>query len=219
MISSRYGFVYVHYPKTGGNTIQTLLLPFSDDRKVTVAHQDGVERFGVVGPATPEKHAPLQAYAERLGQKLARLQIATSVRHPFERFVSAYFSPHKWLCETAPGQWTPSEPFWDEGRMTSLLQTQMHKPLTQYLTVGGAVVRPHALVRYESFAEDVRLMMRRLNLPLAEVALPRLNASAASRELRASILGSIELKRQIEDFYRADMDYFGYASYGGSPPR
>ena len=214
MISRRYAFVYVHYPKTGGNTIQTLLLPFSDDRKVTIAHQDGADRFGVVGPETPEKHAPLQAYADRLGGELERFQIATSVRHPFERFVSAYFSPHKWMREISPGRWAASEPYWDESLMTTLLHTGMHRPLTHYLACGGVIVRPQILVRYESFAQDLRRMIATLKVPLAaDVALPIVNASLASHELRAKILASVELKRRIEDFYRSDMDYFSYASY------
>jgi len=50
MISRRYKFIYVHIPKTGGTTIQSVLLPFSDDEKFIVPYQDGVDSFEVRGP-------------------------------------------------------------------------------------------------------------------------------------------------------------------------
>jgi hypothetical protein len=42
MISTSHQFLFVHIPKTGGNSIQTILLPFSDDQKNTSTKQDGV---------------------------------------------------------------------------------------------------------------------------------------------------------------------------------
>lgn len=48
MISIQHKFLFVHIPKTGGNSVQNILRDFSEDKIVLVApHQDGKERFEV----------------------------------------------------------------------------------------------------------------------------------------------------------------------------
>jgi len=110
MHSERHRLIYLHPPKTGGNSIQSVLLPFSDDRKVLVGHQDGRDRFEVRGPATASKHATLADYASSLD--IAAYRVAISVRHPFDRAVSFFFSPHRWMRQTEDG-WSLATPVWD----------------------------------------------------------------------------------------------------------
>lgn len=218
MISREHRFIYIHYPKTGGSSLQTVLLPFSDDRKVVEPHQDGIDRFEVVGALTPEKHASLQDYADRLGESLSSYRIVVSVRHPFERFVSAYYSPHKWLRQTEAGTWVPVTPFWDATRCNQLLAIRYQRPLTDYLRVNGEIRRPDHVVRYEHLADDLRRLVGDLGLPIdpETLVVPHANASAASREQRRAALEDPALRARIEAFYRADMAYFGYDSYGSS---
>jgi len=46
MISLKYGFIFIHIPKTAGNSIQNVLKLYSEDKIVcTAPYQDGVERF------------------------------------------------------------------------------------------------------------------------------------------------------------------------------
>lgn len=55
MISTEKNFIFIHVPKTAGNSLQDALRPFADDDFV-IAHasQDGVERFGLKNPTYAE---------------------------------------------------------------------------------------------------------------------------------------------------------------------
>src|SRR6266550_1749045 len=51
MISLQKRFLFVHIPKTAGNSIQSSLRDYSEDQLVPLRkEQDGIERFGVRNP-------------------------------------------------------------------------------------------------------------------------------------------------------------------------
>jgi len=213
MISTAHKFIYIHIPKTGGTSIQTILLPFSDDEKVLVAHQDGVERFGLKGAVTPEKHATLQDYSDRLGDAWSDYKLVLSVRHPFERAVSGYFPPHKWMQQDDEGRWISTAPYWDEGRFFDLLKVRNHRPATAFITVDGRIATPALIIRHEYFERDVSHCIRALGLPLAGFDVPKRNASTAPSELKREVLSMTDIRDRVEAIYHADMEYFRYAPY------
>ena len=46
MISLKHHFLFIHVPKTGGNSIQNILADYSEDTLTAdKEYQDGVERF------------------------------------------------------------------------------------------------------------------------------------------------------------------------------
>lgn len=48
MISLKNKFLFIHAPRTGGNSIAKALIDYSDDEIVVLAEShDGIERFGV----------------------------------------------------------------------------------------------------------------------------------------------------------------------------
>lgn len=98
MISTSKNFIFVHIPKTGGNSIQNVLKKYSDDKIViTSPNQDGVNRFEVRNNKYNfHKHSTLQDYKNELDPIFFKnaFKIAT-IRNPWDRLISYYFSPHR----------------------------------------------------------------------------------------------------------------------------
>lgn len=163
-------FIFVHVPKTGGNSIQNLLLPHSEDEVVcTEPYQDGVERFELRNPAYGfAKHSPLSEYKAKLPADLyASLFKFACVRNPWERAVSYYFSPHRQVAGYSREgfiAFLQSAP-----PMTYFLKERADQPLVE---VGRNFDR---LIRYETLQEDFDAVCENLDLPRR--TLPRLNAS------------------------------------------
>src|SRR5262245_50254348 len=98
MLSTTRSFLFVHVPKTGGNSIQDALRAHSDDEFVCLSpHQDGVERFELRSARfDTHKHSTLAEYRSRYGDELlAVLYRFACVRNPWDRVVSHFFSPHR----------------------------------------------------------------------------------------------------------------------------
>jgi len=94
VISTRKGFLFVHIPKSAGNSIQDVLAPFADDRIVcTHSDHDGVESFELSNESLgTRKHATLAQYRRALPNELYRsLFKFTCVRNPWDRMVSHFF--------------------------------------------------------------------------------------------------------------------------------
>jgi Sulfotransferase family len=208
MLLARSNLIYLHAPKTGGNSIQTVLLPHSDDQKVLGKGQDGIDRFGIRGAHTSQKHAKLQDYARSLPD-LAPYKVAISVRHPFDRAVSFFFTPIRWLREEG-GRLVQSEPVWSRTAFLQFLDGVA--PLVSFLDVNGTLRKPDFVIRYEAIEEDFAAFTDALGLPDAK--LPHVNRSAASAELTRSILADEELRNLVCERYADDMRFFGYSRAG-----
>ena len=181
MISLRKNFLFVHIPKTGGNSLSSALLRWSEDELMTHTwHQDGRERFDIGNPGYgTHKHSILTEYRAALPEDIyAGLFKFSVMRNPWERVISAYFSPHRVIRLEVVGGW-------DRGRFLERLESgkRIVQPLRHFITShppppeGTAALDSELdfLLRYENLEADFAELCDRIEVP--RVALPRYNAS------------------------------------------
>ena len=159
MISLQKRFLFVHIPKTAGNSIQTILRPYSEDEIVAVrAEQDGIERFGLRNPKYKiKKHSTLAEYRAALGEaRFPDLYKFTCVRNPWDRMVSYYFGTTQ-LVET-----------WDQKEFRKLIFRALS--VTDFLQLDRREADPFGnmdhIMRFENLADDFRAVSVRLVSPM-----------------------------------------------------
>ncbi len=206
MIFANKRIIFLHLPKTAGNSIQDALEHASDDRRVAQRHQDGVQRFGFTGPLSLGKHAKLSAYAKALGDALPSYRVAIGCREPFERALSMYFSPHRWLIQDKSGPWTQQSPFWNVDRFHEGVSKM--SLASDFLRVGSDVRAPEWQIRFEHLQADFGRFVTEADLPLRP--LQHLNASAATAEGLAEARAAPQAREIVLARFEADYDLFGY---------
>ena len=216
MISLQHKFIYLHVPKTGGTTIQSLLLPFSDDEKFMAPYQDGIDSFELGGLFTADKHNSLQDYCNILGGDYERFRIIVSARHPVRRILSAIYSPHKWVYQDSGGDWKHKTPYWDKTLLDDILNRPNLRPAVEFLRVDGLVRDPDVVIRCENLESDIKKCLTFLDFPKPN-AVPRANRSLASPRMIESLLADSEICTRIEEIYADDMKFFGYSSVCATP--
>lgn len=141
MISLQKKFIFIHAPKTAGNSIQRVLEPYSED-KIIKNHRlhDGVERFELHSPYAPSgKHATLREYRARIDPDLySGLFKFCCARNPWDRAISYYFhfnGPGRGFVDgpvsthasaEAKRTGNPTFAYWDRQRFIQM--TQVHLP-------------------------------------------------------------------------------------------
>lgn len=205
MLLQKPRLIYLHAPKTAGNSIQSLLLPLSSDEKVVLPFQDGEDCFEVSGRFTPTKHAKLADYCASIGAEISTYRVAISVRHPVHRAISAFFSPARWMREKENGQWFLQQPAWDADAFLRWLENL--PPMVSFLSINGKIRRPDHVIRFEHLPQDFDAMARALELPCRATDLPRLNRSAAQAEPAIDQA----VRRAVEARFAEDFEFFGYA--------
>ncbi len=175
MISFQKRFLFVHIPKTAGNSIQSALRDYSEDQLVALRkEQDGIERFGLRNPNyKTKKHSTLGEYRDALGNEQFRsLYKFTCVRNPWDRMVSYYFTP------------TQSPETWDPKRFREIISKAVS--VADYLRLDQGEEDPFAnvdyIIRFENLADDFRTVCGTLGIsPAYGCGLPRRSSGSVTR--------------------------------------
>ena len=201
MISLKYNFLFVHIPKTAGNSIQNILRTYSEDRVVCLNPlQDGVERFGVISERfRTRKHSKLNDYRTALGNELfTKLFKFTTVRNPWDRMISSYFSPHR------------GEISWDRDHFKNLIFEV--EPITSYLFLEShndqkvsSFKNIDYYIRYENLNEDFKKACALIDIPWEP--LPMRNKS--QRQSYGQYYDD-ELIELVQNRFSDEIEYFNY---------
>ena len=198
MISFQKHFLFVHIPKTAGNSIQSVLRDYSEDELVALrGEQDGIERFGLRNPKYKiKKHSTLAEYRLALGEKeFGDLYKFSCVRNPWDRAVSYYFTPTQKATE------------WDRKKFKKAILRLM--PVADYLRLGEGSEDPFSnvnyIMRFENLADDFRAVCGALNI--SPGALPRYNRS--NRDHYSKYYND-ELRELVRARFAPEIDRFGY---------
>jgi hypothetical protein len=198
MISFQKRFLFVHIPKTAGNSIQSVLRDYSEDELVALrGEQDGIERFGLRNSTYKiKKHSKLAEYRAALGVgRFAELYKFTCVRNPWDRMVSYYFTP------------TQNTVAWDRKEFRKIISEALS--VADYLRLGKGEEAPFAnvkyIMRFETLADDFRTVCAALDI--SPVALPRYNRS--NREHYSKYYDD-ELCELVRARFATEIERFGY---------
>jgi Sulfotransferase family. len=198
MISLKKRFLFVHIPKTAGNSIQSILRDYSEDELVALrGEQDGIERFGLRNPNYKiRKHSTLAEYRAALGEgRFAELYKFACVRNPWDRMVSYYFTP------------TQNTVAWDPKKFRKVIVKAL--PVADYLRLTERDNDPfenvNYIMRFENLVDDFRTVCRALGI--SPTTLPQYNRS--NREHYSRYYND-ELRELVRERFAAEIERFGY---------
>jgi hypothetical protein len=201
MLSKKHRWLYIHIPKTGGNSIQTILYPYSEDRILIrksgghVKDEDGAQGLGVFNDElgltdNKAKHATLSVYSEKLGERIKELFLFASIRNPYDRVISV----------TAFGGAIV------KSRKLLLTDIRLPKKQIDYVTLNGHVAISH-FIRFENMQNDFGEICKRIGIPICK--LPHKNSSQRERDYDLYL--SPAVKKYLYSLYYDDFHAFGYS--------
>jgi len=212
VISTQKGFLFVHIPKSAGNSIQTVLAPFADDQILRVRSQrDDLEHLYVSnGSLGTRKHSTLADYRRALDPELYRsLFKFTCVRNPWDRMVSHFFFKQekrgredfdavafrRFVSKRRPAaHYLVADSRW---------RCLKRRPLWQ--RAAAAFDEIDFFLRFENLNGDFRALCDRLRIPFEP--LPLHNRSRHDHYSRYYDEASY---RTVRDRFRDEIDYFGF---------
>ncbi len=184
-------------PKTAGNSIQNILRDYSEDEIIVAEHQDGLERFGIRNERYGiKKHSTLSHYKSVLEPDVFEsLYKFATIRNPWDRMISFYFSPHRGVVE------------WNRNIFIAMVKRlrSLRQFVCSDLKSGKIDSEIDFLIRFENLDEDFSLVCRKLGIP--ETRLPKRNQSMKNHY---STYYDSELIKIVENKFAEEIEYGNY---------
>jgi hypothetical protein len=211
MISATKKFIFIHPPKTAGNSIQNILRKYSED-KILSQRKDPHNKNILDGfrlknnHLKTEKHSSLNDYyhnwnAEMFGNIENYFKFGTT-RNPWDRAVSLYF--HGLKLGTQP-------PFTKKNFLNHLRTTNFWKrPLCSFLSVKNhGLEKIDFLIKYESLQEDFDVACDKIGIPREKLPVTNKSKHEHYTEHYDDETRDVAAKK-----FAKDIEYFGY-EFGG----
>ncbi len=208
------GFLFIHIPKTGGQSLNAAL------NRALGYPEDYYWHPGAM-------HVPLRFYRSALGERLAQLFVFTIVRHPVQRLYSTYHFLRKrrrrvWGCDWMWWLTSVRYPTFEEFVLRWVTEWRMRTRMglmeflwPQWWFLAYSPRGPIAVdfvLRQERLDADYQrlreLLAERCGVLLPET-LPRKNITPGKRRLRPGDLPRSVIDR-IYQLYEADFKLLGY---------
>lgn len=201
MLSTTHNFLFVHVPKTAGNSIQRNLVRFSTDSIVKkAAHHDGLEMFEIESPnLNVHKHSTALEYRKQIsGSDFDALHKACGVRNPWDRCISHYFSPYR------------GEVAWDACDFKNFVNKNV-KPLKHYIQLSDGdrhyFSNIDSFIRFENLQSDFQKFCQRVNISDTQIE----HRNQSSRAHYREYYESNELIDFVAEKFAEEIEYFRYS--------
>jgi hypothetical protein len=194
MISFEKKFLFIHLPKTGGNSIHNVLSPYSKDKLVSLPkrkkNQDDID-FDVINEQYGlGKHATLREYKKVLSPEVFNsLYKFSCIRNPWDLCISYYFSPHRGGLEWDREKFKQCINIVPNLRNYIRVESDFQKARRKFLQNASKLIGTNMtyntdpvdmeidfLIRFEHLNEDFMKVSKTLNIPFE--GLPHRNKSS-----------------------------------------
>lgn len=212
MVSYKHKCIYVHIPKTGGSSINHLLLPIKHERK----HLIGNYRSRFQPMEWGLQHLRASYILGELGYEIFNKFFKFSfVRNPWDKLVSQYFYTsavvrhelREWVGITIDS--TFEEYITKLYNSNPLVLTHphwAHQHEFLYDLKGNQMV--NFIGKFENFQEDYNQICDILKIERTE--LPQINKSSPRKEKHYTEFYNDKTRKMVETIYKKDIEIFQY---------
>jgi hypothetical protein len=197
MISHKYKFIFIHIPKTAGNSLSILLKDISDDKVINYTNFCSVPKndIDIKCKITNKsiKHENIQYYRKIYDCKIDSYFKFTVIRNPYDRSLSYYYYFYN----------DKKDEKFNKQQFIMFLNTK-GKLQAQYTFIDDSF----HIVKYENLIDELK-NMKYFSSIIDFDNLTKSNVSYNSKLNYNDILDE-ECKNIIYTLYKKDFDIFGY---------
>ena len=192
-------FIFIHIPKTAGNAVQKILMPYSNDRIYRKHYLKGeLNDFEIESELGEcKKHEWIGAYIQNpqslLEHPIEDYYKFCVVRNPWERMVSFY-------CWSTPraSQRIDKKHFLEVGLGRNM------PSMWNYISYNNSNQMDY-VIRYENLEGSLKEVCHKIGIPFEG-----LKVTNASKHPHYSEFYNDESLEKIQELYKEDIEYFGY---------